>query len=85
LPITLATGDEQQANAVGDRDVLDVGIHPRAPLRRDHRTPGNRFEGHRADEPCRRPRHDGDDIVPALLEPATHLDRLVRPDSAGDA
>ena len=87
LPMTLAVhgATSSSAIAVGNRDVLDVGVHPRLPLRRDHRTPRDRLERHRADEPRRRPRHHGDDVVPALLQPAAHLDRLVGADAAGHA
>src|SRR5207249_4688629 len=45
----------------------------------------NGFEGDRPDEARRRLRHDGHDIVPALLEPAAHFDRLVGADAAGDS
>ena len=38
-----------------------------------------------ADEARRRVRHDGDDLVAALLQPARDLDRLVGADAAGDA
>ena len=41
-----ARRDEQQRDAVGDRDVLDVRVHARPPLRRDHRPPRDRLEGH---------------------------------------
>ena len=38
-----------------------------------------------ADELARRPRHHGDDVVPALLQPARDLDGLVGADAAGHA
>ena len=87
LPMTLAVHGATSSSAmpIGDRDVLDVGVHARAPLRRDHRTPGDRLEGHRPDEPRRRARHHRHDVVAALLQPAAHLDRLVGADAAGDA
>ncbi len=76
---------QQQRDAVGDRNVLDVGVHARPPLRGDDRTPGDRLERDRPDEPRRRSRHNRDDVVAALLEPAAHFDRLVGSNSAGDA
>ena len=88
LPMTFAVHGrhQQQRDLIGDRDVLDVGVHARAPLRRDHRPPRDRLEGHAA--PTKRAadaRHHGDDVVAALLQAAAHLDRLVGADAAGDA
>jgi hypothetical protein len=80
-----ARRDEQQRDAVGNRYVLDVGVHPGPPLRRDHRPPCDGLEGHRADETGGRPGHHGDDVVAALLQAAAHLHRLVGADAAGDA
>ena len=87
LPMTLAVHGATSSSAmpIGDRDVLDVGVHPRLPLRRDDRTPRDRLERHRPDEPRRRARHDRDDVVAALLQPAAHFDRLVGADAAGHA
>src|SRR5688572_5956965 len=65
--------------------MLDVGIRAGAPLGRDDRPPGDRLERHWTDEPGGRSRHDGDDIMPALLQSAADLDRLVGAYPAGDA
>ena len=51
----------------------------------DHAAPGDRLEGDLADELRRRPGHEGDDLVVALLQLARDLDGLVGADSAGDA
>ena len=46
---------------------------------------GDRLEGQRAHERRADARHDRDDVVPALLQAAGDLDRLVGADAAGDA
>ena len=60
-------------------------LAPGAPLVGDHAAPRDRLERQRADEPPRRARHDRDDVVAALLQPARDLDGLVGADAAGDA
>ena len=65
--------------------MLDVGVHPRIELIGDDAAARDRLERDRADKARRRVRHDGDDLVAALLQPARDLDGLVRPDAAGHA
>ena len=74
--------DEQQVDGRGQRDVLDVGVGAGGPLARDHRVARDRLEGQRPDEPPGVARHDGDDVVPALLQAARDLDGLVGADAA---
>jgi hypothetical protein len=64
--------------------VLDVRVHARRPLVRNHSVPGNRLEGDRANEPSRRPRHDRDDVVSLFLQKTSDFDGLVSADAAGD-
>ena len=87
LPMTLAVHGATSSSAMPSAIAMCSmsAFMPGPPLRRDHRTPRDRLEGHRPDEPRRRARHHGDDVVPALLQPAAHLDRLVGADAAGDA
>ena len=87
LPIMFAVAGATSSSAdVGrQRDVLDVGVGAARELVGDHRPPRDRLERHLADELPRRPRHDRDDVVTALLQPARDLDGLVGADSAGDA
>ena len=87
LPMMLAVAGaiEQQIDRRRERDVLDVGVGARLELVGDDAPPGDRLERDRADEPRGGGRHDGDDFVAALLQPARDLDRLVGADAAGDA
>ena len=78
-------GDEQQIDRRRERDVLDVGVHPRLELIGDDAAARDRLERDRADKARRRVRHHGDDLVAALLQPARDLDGLVGADAAGDA
>ena len=73
---------EQQVDGRGQRDVLDVGVGAGRPLARDDRVPRDGLERHRPDEAPGIARHHGDDVVPALLQAARHLDGLVGADAA---
>ena len=77
--------DDQQIDRRGERDVLDVGVGARLELIGDDAAARDRLERDGPDELRRRVRHHGDHVVPALLEPAHDLDRLVRPNPAGHA
>ena len=77
--------NEQQIDRRRERDVLDIGIHAGLELIGDDAPARDCLEGDRPDEPGRRRRHDGDDLVAALLQPARDLHGLVGADAAGDA
>src|SRR6185503_5674098 len=77
--------NEQQIHAGRERDVLDVGVHPRCELGGDDRLARDGFEGYGTDEARGRARHDRLDAVTALLQQSGYLDRLVGADAASDA
>jgi hypothetical protein len=76
---------QQQRDIRGQRDVLDVGIHPGGILIGDDATPGYRLECERADELRGGPRHHRGNIVAALLQPSRNFDGFVRADPTGYA
>src|SRR5205807_10527046 len=76
---------DQRIDRRGERDVLEVGVGARLELIGDDAAARDRLERDGPDELRRRVRHHGDHVVPALLEPAHDLDRLVRPNPAGHA
>ncbi len=87
LPMMLAV-----AGATMSRSMLDASemcsisaFAPGLELARQHAMPRDRFEGELADELARGTRHDGDHVVPLLLEAAHDLDRFVGADSAAHA
>ena len=65
--------------------MLDVGVGAGRELVGDDAPARDRLEGERPDEPRGRLRHDGDDVVAALLQAARDLDGLVGADAAGHA
>ena len=65
--------------------MLDIAVGAAPPLAADHRAPGDRLEGHLADEPPGSAGHHGGDIVTALLQPPRDLDRLIGADAARHA
>ena len=77
--------DDEQPDAGGERDVLDIGIRAARELIRDHRPSRNRFERQLAHEPPRRAGHDRSDLVAAFLQPPRDFDCLVGANSAGYA
>ena len=77
--------DEQQPDARGQRDVLDVRVGAARELIGDHAAPGDRLERHFPDESAGGARQDRRDVVAALLQLTRDLDRLVGADAAGDA
>ena len=87
LPMTLAVAGATSSRPMSVASAMCSmsALAPGGELVGDHPPPRDRLEGDRPDEPPRRPRHDRGDVVPALLQPARDLDRLVGADAAADA
>ena len=82
MMFAVAGAIKQQIDRRRERDVLDVGVRTGLELIRDHAASRDRFERNRADESRGRRRHDGHDIVAALLQATRDLYGLIRANSA---
>ena len=65
--------------------MFDVGVGAGLELVGDDPVLGDRLERQRPHESTGRRRHDGDDLVPVLLQPPSDFHRLVGPDATGHA
>ena len=87
LPMTFAVAGATSSRAMSDAiEMCSMSaLAPGAHCSGDHAAPGNGLEGDFTDEPARRSRHHGLDVVSALLQQARDLHGLVGADAAGHA
>ncbi len=77
--------DHHEVGAIGELDVTDRRLLGQREEAREHRSPRQRLERHRADELLRARGHRDLDVRARLVEQADQLGGLVRRDAARDA